>query len=125
MRFFPCGRHGSIECFKHLTSLRKPVNFIKWLESYENGLWDPTFLQKKHLDIEKKIESKLSTVGREAILSQRNAVIIGYLKALGYGGLYKFDRGGLQRKLNCHMVKRQVWDPAEGNIEFPTKRRSS
>lgn len=125
MRFFPCGRRGSMECFEYLTSLRKPANFIKWLESYENGLWDPTIPQQKQCAIEKKIESKLSTVGRDTILSQRNAVIMGYLKALGYGGLYKFDRGGLQRKLNCHMVKRQVWEPATGSVELPVKRRSS
>ena len=87
MRFFPCGRRGSIECFKHLTSLRKPTNFIKWLESYENGHWDPTILQQKQLAIEKKIESKLSIAGRDTILSQKNAVIMGCLKALGPGGL--------------------------------------
>ena len=125
MRFFPCGRRGSMECFEHLTSLRKPANFIKWLESYENGLWDPTILQQKHLAIEKKIESKLSLLGRDTILSQRNAVIMGYLKALNYGGLYKLDRKALQRKLNSHMVTKHVWEPATGNIELPTKRRSS
>ena len=114
-----------MECFEYLTFLRKPVNFIKWLESYENGLWDPTIQEQKHLAIEKKIESKLSLLGRDTILSQRNAVIIGYLKALGYGGLYKLNRGALQRKLNSHMVKRQVWEPATGNIELLTKKRSS
>ena len=114
-----------MECFEHLTSLRKPANFIKWLESYENGLWDPTILQQKHLAIEKKIEAKLSLLGRDTILSQRNAVIMGYLKALGYGGLYKLDRRGLQRKLNSIMVERRVWEPSTGNIELPTKRRSS
>ena len=50
--------------------------------------------------MEKAILSKLSALGRYAILTQANAVILGYLKALGHGGLYKLKRGGLQRKLN-------------------------
>ena len=50
--------------------------------------------------MENAILSKLSALGRYAILTQANAVILGYLKALGHGGLYSLKRGGLQRKLN-------------------------
>ena len=74
--------------------------------------------------MEKAISSKLSTQGRDATLSAKNAVILDYLKALGYGGLYSLKRGGLQRKLNAHLVKKKVWEPADGDIERPTKRRS-
>ena len=124
LRFFPYGSRGSTECFAYLTSLKKPANFVKWLKSYNNGVWDPTILQQKQISMEKAISSKLSTLGRNATLSQKNAVILGYLKALGYGGLYSLKRGGLQRKLDAHMVKKQLWEPAKGNIELPTKRRS-
>ena len=74
--------------------------------------------------MEKAILSKLSALGRDATLCQKNAVILGYLKALGYGGLYSLKRGGLLRKLDAHMVKKQVWVPAKGAVERPTKRRS-
>ena len=87
LRFFPYGARGSTKCFEYLTSLKKPVNFVKWLNSYDNGVWDPTILQQKQIRVEKAILSKLSLQGRDAILSQKNAVILGYLKALGYGGL--------------------------------------
>ena len=124
LRFFPHGSRGSMECFSYLTSLRKPPNFVKWLQSYDNGVWDPTILMRKQLKMEKAILSKLSALGRDTTLSQKNAVILGYLKALGYGGLYSLKRGGLQRKLDAHMVEKQIWEPAKGNIERPTKRRS-
>ena len=124
LRFFPYGARGSTRCFHYLTSLKKPANFVKWLKSYNNGVWDPTIMQQNQIDIEKAISSKLSALGRNATLSQKNAVILGYLKALGYGGLYSLKRGGLQRKLDAHMVKKQLWEPAKGNIELPTKRRS-
>ena len=74
--------------------------------------------------MEKAILAKLSLQGRDAILSQKNAVILGYLKALGHGGLYSLKREGLQRKLNDYMVKKKVWEPADGDINLPTKRRS-
>ena len=124
LRFFPYGSRGSTRCFHYLTSLKKPANFVKWLKSYNNGVWDPTILQQNQIDMEKPISSKLSALGRNATLSQRNAVILGYLKALGYGGLYSLKRGGLQRKLDDYMVKNRLWEPAKGNIELPTKRRS-
>ena len=124
LRFFPYGSRGSTRCFHYLTSLKKPANFVKWLKSYNNGVWDPTILKQNQIDMEKPISSKLSALGRNATLSQRNAVILGYLKALGYGGLYSLKRGGLQRKLDDYMVKNRLWEPAKGNIELPTKRRS-
>ena len=80
------------------------------------------FNNKNSLLLRKRFFSKLSTVGRETMLSQRKAVILGYLKALGYGGLYKLDKGGLQRKLNSVMVQRKVWEPTKGNIELDTSR---
>ena len=125
LRFFPCGRRGSTECFTYLTTLKKPANFVKWLDSYVNGIWDPTILQQKQIAMENAIESKFSALGRDGILSQRKDVLLGYLKALGYGGLYSLKRGGLQRKLVAHMVEKQIWEPAKGKIERPTKRRSS
>ena len=124
LRFFPYGSRGSTRCFDYLTSLKKPANFVKWLKSYNNGVWDPTILQQKQIDMEKAISSKLSALGRNATLSQKNAVILGYLKALGHGSLYSLKRGGLQRKLDDYMVKKQLWEPAKGNIKLRTKRRS-
>ena len=124
LRFFPYGLRGSTECFSYMTLLRKPANFVKWLQSYDNGVWDPTVLLRKQITMEKAILSKLSALGRDATLSQKNAVIIGYLKALGHGGLYKFKREGLLRKLNDHMVTKQAWAPAEGAVYRFTKRRS-
>ena len=112
LRFFPYGSRGSTRCFDYLTSLKKPANFVKWLKSYNNGVWDPTILQQKQIDMEKAISSKLSALGRNATLSQKNAVILGYLKALGHGSLYSLKRGGLQRKLDDYMVKKQLWEPA-------------
>ena len=124
LRFFPHGSRGSMECLSYLTSLRKAPNFVKWLQSFDNGVWDPTVLMQKQIKMEKAILSKLSQLGRDVILRQKKAVILGYLKALGHGGLYSLDQSGLQRKLNDFMVKKQIWEPARGNIELPTKRRS-
>ena len=87
MMFFPCGRRGSIPSFTYLTSLKKPANFLKLIKSYNNGYWDPTFLQQKQKTMEKAIHTKLSALGRYVILSRKNDVLRGYLKALGYGGL--------------------------------------
>ena len=38
--------------------------------------------------MENAILTKLSALGRDVVLTQANSVILGYLKALGYGGLY-------------------------------------
>ena len=126
LRFFPYGTRGSTKCFEYLTSLKKPVNFVKWLNSYDKGVWDPTILLQKQNRVEKAILAKLSLKGRDSILSQKNAVILGYLKALGHGGLYSLKREGLQRKLNDYVVKKKVWEPVDGGIKFPvpTIRRS-
>ena len=126
LRFFPYGTRGSTKCFEYLTSLKKPVNFVKWLNSYDKGVWDPTILLQKQNRVEKAILAKLSLKGRDSILSQKNAVILGYLKALGHGGLYSLKREGLQRKLNDYVVKKKVWEPVDGGIKLPvpTKRRS-
>ena len=74
--------------------------------------------------MENAILTKLSALGRDVVLTQANPVILGYLKALGYGGLYSLKRAGLQRKLNAHMVKKKRWEPTDGDIELPTKKRS-
>ena len=74
--------------------------------------------------MEKAILLKLSALGRDVILSKANPVILGYLKALGHGGLYSLKREELQRKLNAYMVEKKGWAPADGDIYLPTKKRS-
>ena len=51
--------------------------------------------------MEKAILLKLSALGRDVVLSQANSLILGYMKALGHGGLYSLKREGLQKKLNA------------------------
>ena len=76
--------------------------------------------------MEKLIYSKLSKLGRDATLRLRNEVLRGYLKALGFGGLYELKRKPLQKILDRHMVDKRIWKPAQGDsdIYLPTKRRS-
>ena len=124
IRFFPCGKLNSLECFKHLTKLKPPSRFVKWTKGYHKQLWDPTFLQRKQLDNEKAIELKLGVLGRDRTLEQKMDTLAGYLKGLGYGKLSTLKRGMLQIKLNKHMVRKRLWEETDENIERPYKRRS-
>ena len=36
IKFFPCGRSSSYECFMHLTKLRPQSSLVKWSNSYRN-----------------------------------------------------------------------------------------
>ena len=124
IKFFPCGRRSSLECFMHLTKLKPSSNFVKWKKGYRNHMWDPSILEEKQVAIEKKIENKLRAEGRDIILRQKRDIIRGYLKGLGYGKLSDLKKGLLQRKLNNHMTRKRLWEPTDENIELPTKRRS-
>ena len=125
VKFFPCGRRNSVDCFRHLTKLKPASNFVKWKRGYKKHVWDPTIIQQRQAGIDKAIESKLSFLGRERTLVLKNDTLKGYLKGLGYGKLYDLKRPQLQLKLNCHMVRKRLWGKTEENIYRPTKRRSS
>ena len=108
----------------HLTKLRPPSSLRRWTESYRDHLWDPVILQEKQASSEKRIESKLCLLGRDAVLAQRNTLIFGYLKDLSYGNLTNLKRKPLQELLNDHMVRKRLWEPTDEIIARPTKRRS-
>ena len=124
IKFFPCGRSSSNECFMHLTKLRPPSSLGMWTQSYRNHMWDPAILQEKRASSEKMIESKLCLLGRDVVLVQRKELIFGYVKDLGWGSLADLKKGPLQKILNNHMVKKRLWEPTDEVIERPTKRRS-
>ena len=50
-------------------------------------MWDPTILEGKQLSNERTVELKLRGLGRDRTLTQKNDLLIGYLKLLGYGKL--------------------------------------
>ena len=87
IKLFPCGRRSSLECFIHLTKLKPSSNFVKWKTGYRNHVWDPTILEGKQLSSERTVELKLRGLGRDRTLTQKNDLLIGYLKLLGYGKL--------------------------------------
>ena len=124
IKFFPCGKRNSMECFMHLTKLKPSSRFVKWTKGYHKHVWDPTLLQRKQLDNEKAIELKLSVMGRDRTLVQTMDTIAGYLKGLGYGKLSTLKRGMLQIKLDKHMVRKRLWEETDDIIERPPKRRS-
>ena len=124
IRFFPCGRTSSYDCFKHLTKLRPSSSLVRWSKSYRNHFWDPAVLQQKQANSEKLVESKLALLGRDVVLVQRNELIFGYLKDLNYGNLTKLKRTPMQKLLNKHMVTKRLWEPTDEDIARPTKRRS-
>ena len=74
--------------------------------------------------MEKLIYAKLSNQGRNETMRLRNEVILGYLKALGFGGLYELKRKALQKILDRHMVNKRIWKPAQCDIYLRTRRRS-
>ena len=123
IRFFPCGRISSHDCFKHLTKLKPSSTLVRWSNSYRNHFWDPTVLQQKQAVSEKTVESKLSLLGRDVVLVQKNDIIFGYLKDLNYGNLTKV-REPMVKLLNKHMVTKRLWEPTDDDIVRPTKRRS-
>ena len=124
IKFFPCGKRNSLECFMHLTKLKPSSRFVKWTKGYHKHVWDPTFLQREQLENEKAIELKLSLLGRDKTLVQLKDTIAGYLKGLGHGKLSTLDREMLQIKLNKHMVKKRLWEETDEKIKRPYKRPS-
>ena len=124
VKFFPCGRRNSIDCFKHLTKLNPPSNFVRWTKGYHEHVWDPNLLQQKQASNEKVIESKLRALGRERTLILKNDILRGYLKGLRYGKLHELKRPHLQLKINSHMVRKGMWEKTDENIYRPTKKRS-
>ena len=125
VKFFPCGRRNSVDCFRHLTKLKPASNFVKWTRGYQKHVWDPTIIQQRQVGIDKAIESKLGALGRERTLLLKNDVLRGYLKGLCYRKLYDLKRRDLQLKINSHMVRKRVWEKTEEDIYRRTKRRSS
>ena len=125
VKFFPCGRRNSVDCFMHLTKLKPASNFVKWTRGYQKHVWDPTIIQQRQVGIDKAIESKLGALGRERTLLLKNDVLRGYLKGLCYPKLYDLKRRDLQLKINSHMVRKRVWEKTEEDIYRRTKRRSS
>ena len=116
IRFFPCGRISSYDCFKHLTKLKPSSTLVRWSNSYRNHFWDPAVLQQKQTVSEKTVESKLSLLGRDIVLVQKNEIIFGYLKDLNYGNLRKLTREPMVKLLNKHMVKKRLWEPTDDAI---------
>ena len=123
IKFFPCGRRSTLECFMHLTKLKPTSKFVKWKKGYKNHMWDPIILEKQQLRNERIVESKLRDLGRNRTLILKKDLLIAYLRLLGYGKLYKLNKGPLQHKLNNHMVRKRVWEATDDDIERPTKRR--
>ena len=72
VKFFPCGRRNSVDCFRHLTKLKPASNFVKWTKGYQKHMWDPTIIQQRQAGIDKAIESKLGVLGRERTLVLKN-----------------------------------------------------
>ena len=125
VKFFPCGRSNSLQCFRYLTKLKPPSNFVRWTKGYQKHVWDPTLLQEKQVRNEMVIESKLRALGRKRTLILKNDILIGYLKGLDYRKLSELKRPHLQLKINSHMVRKRLWEKTDENIYLPTKRRSS
>ena len=124
IKFFPCGRTSTYDCFKHLTKLRPSSSLVRWSKSYRNHFWNPAVLQQKQANSEKLVESKLALLGRDVVLVQRNVLLYGYLKDLNYGNLTKLKRTPMQTLLNKHMVTKRLWEATDEDIARRTKRRS-
>ena len=86
-------------------------------------MWDPIILEEQQLRNERIVESKLRDLGRDGTLILKKDLLIAYLRLLGYGKLYKLNKGPLQHKLNNHMVRKRLWEATDDDIERPTKRR--